>query len=714
MARIEMKRRYTWTIFQNIEYSAEQDQVKLFNFFNDLLTHMPEAAKKIKDDDQLSTSSAESLDDEFLDESDDSLDEGVDDPKVYKGPHLNLPLEKPDLDILINLFRKRKYNLHARYVALILREAAKKLRRLDNINRASTEIKGSKTVTVVGDLHGKLDDLLVILYKNGLPSHTNCYVFNGDFVDRGKKSLEVLLILLSCFLIFPGCVMLNRGNHEDSVMNHRYGFTREVHQKYRHNADRLLKLIDQVYRHLPLGTLINNKIFVVHGGISENTDLNLIASVRRSKYISILRPPTQPADDDVDFKTEWKQIIDILWSDPVMSDTVCPNKRGAGECFGPETTNKFLSRHNLSTLVRSHECKSDGYEIVHNGNVITVFSASNYYEIGSNKGAYIKFGANSDRYFVQFTAAASKTRKLTFRQQVDNVEKSAIRELKEKLREQETQLQNEFKERDTENTGRISLSQWSEAMESVTNFKLPWRLLREKLAVVTENNEIIYEKTLQMIENDDIKIGANDTDKITDTMYTNRENLEAIFRMMDLDSNGLISIDEFQQACELLSGYLPNCNIDQMLENCRLMDINKDSLVDLNEFLEAFRLCQQSVNHSTVTTVIRSSKLIDVKDEKDLINNVNNDDDDEEEEDLATKLECHIDEYEISEMKETTINGGKLRKSTSIRSIVSVESLGQTGKNETHNQNDKKNDIQLQNDGKIEIADVISQIDTTK
>lgn len=85
--------------------------------------------------------------------------------------------------------------------------------------------------------------------------------------------------------------------------------------------------------------------------------------------------------------------------------------------------------------------------------VITVFSASNYYEIGSNKGAYIKFGANSDRYFVQFTAAASKTKKLTFRQQVDNVEKSAIRELKEKLREQKDRLEKEFKERDAENTG---------------------------------------------------------------------------------------------------------------------------------------------------------------------------------------------------------------------------------------------------------------------
>lgn len=85
--------------------------------------------------------------------------------------------------------------------------------------------------------------------------------------------------------------------------------------------------------------------------------------------------------------------------------------------------------------------------------MITVFSASNYYEIGSNKGAYIKFGANNDRYFVQFTAAATKTKKLTFRQQVDNVEKSAIRELKEKLREQKIQLQKEFKERDPESTG---------------------------------------------------------------------------------------------------------------------------------------------------------------------------------------------------------------------------------------------------------------------
>lgn len=56
--------------------------------------------------------------------------------------------------------------------------------------------------------------------------------------------------------------------------------------------------------------------------------------------------------------------------------------------------------------------------------------------------------------------------------------------------------------------------------------------------------EFIYEQKID---------GAN-SEKITDTLYTNRANLEAIFRMMDLDSNGLISMDEFKEACTLLSG----------------------------------------------------------------------------------------------------------------------------------------------------------------
>jgi serine/threonine-protein phosphatase with EF-hand domain len=63
----------------------------------------------------------------------------------------------------------------------------------------------------------------------------------------------------------------------------RYGFIREVKGKYKHNSEKLLRLIDYVYRWLPLGTLINNKVLVVHGGISDITDLEWIKTIDRHK-----------------------------------------------------------------------------------------------------------------------------------------------------------------------------------------------------------------------------------------------------------------------------------------------------------------------------------------------------------------------------------------------------------------------------------------------
>lgn len=54
---------------------------------------------------------------------------------------------------------------------------------------------------------------------NGNPSATNPYLFNGDFVDRGSFSVEIMLTLIAWKVQNPNCIHLTRGNHESKNMN---------------------------------------------------------------------------------------------------------------------------------------------------------------------------------------------------------------------------------------------------------------------------------------------------------------------------------------------------------------------------------------------------------------------------------------------------------------------------------------------------------------
>jgi serine/threonine-protein phosphatase 5 len=59
----------------------------------------------------------------------------------------------------------------------------------------------------------------------------------------------------------------------------------------------------------------------------------------------------------------------------------------------------------LELLIRSHEVKQEGYEVQHDGKVITIFSAPNYCDFTGNKAAFIRLKGNELKAkFTQFDA----------------------------------------------------------------------------------------------------------------------------------------------------------------------------------------------------------------------------------------------------------------------------------------------------------------------
>ncbi|XP_051923478.1 serine/threonine-protein phosphatase with EF-hands 2 isoform X2 [Hippocampus zosterae] len=665
VARMEMRRRYTWHIFQSIEYSGEQAQIKLYNFLGYLMDNFTPAS------DERNLISHIFRENEVCHDAEWEryfCYKNIEVPEIYSGPRLRFPLTAEQAVCLLEAFRNKK-QLHSRYVLQLLLETWKLLRMLPNISRIST--CHSKEITVCGDLHGQLEDLLLIFYKNGTPSLEKPYVFNGDFVDRGKDSMEILLILFAFLLVYPTEVHLNRGNHEDHLINLRYGFTKEVLSKYKMHGKRILKLLQKIFSWLPLAAVIDQKVLVLHGGISDSTDLGVLAKADRRAYVSALRPPKKKrrqrssagtsvdsdADDDWanrrllrrraslvfpkpavsrdgflnrslrDFsdrielgaedeaerlgsfgaerearasldslgsdgaKEEWKQILDLLWSDPMSQDGCIPNELRGGGCYwGPDVTRDFLSKHNMQLIVRSHECKQDGYEFCHDRKVLTLFSASNYYDVGSNRGAYVKLGPDLVPYVVQYQAS-SMTRELTAQQSVGQTERSALKVLREQLFSHKSDLIWAFKAFDSHNTGLISVTDWATAVEGVMRLGLPWRMLRSQLVGGKSGDGLIdYRQWFDQLA---IK-GANADhidQSLLETLYRHRSTLETIFRIVDTNNSGFISPSDFRQTWKLLSVYLKMEITDEAISELTVaIDSNRDGAIDIDEFMEAFRL----------------------------------------------------------------------------------------------------------------------------
>ncbi|CAK1583856.1 unnamed protein product [Parnassius mnemosyne] len=303
----------------------------------------------------------------------------------YEGPALEDG--KVTLKFVTELmeYYKQEKQLHKKYAYKILIDVKAYLQKQPTL--VDIKVPDDQKFTVCGDIHGQFYDLMNIFKLNGLPSKSNPYLFNGDFVDRGSFSVECIFTLFSFKLLYPDHFFMSRGNHETLDMNRMYGFRGEVTFKY---TAQMADLFTEVYNWLPLAHCINNRVLVMHGGLFSSDDVTLedIQKVDRNK---------QPPEDGI--------MCELLWSDPQPMLGRARSKRGVGCQFGPDVTENFLQKNGLDYIIRSHEVKNDGYEVAHDGKCITVFSAPNYCDTMGNLGAFITmYGKDLEPKFTTYEA----------------------------------------------------------------------------------------------------------------------------------------------------------------------------------------------------------------------------------------------------------------------------------------------------------------------
>ena len=215
---------------------------------------------------------------------------------------------------------------------------------------------------IVGDIHGSLSSLIKIFKERGYPPTTR-YLFLGDYVDRGHKSCEVMILLYSLKCLFPNDVYLIRGNHEFKNMTDHY------------SSYAFYKSVTDTFPLLPIGAILDDSIFCVHGGVTSYVK-------NREELLSLNKVGSQYYDDDL-------AQAEMLWNDPSkLTNTYTVSKRGRGSVFGERAVDTFLQNMNFKLIIRGHQNVFNGFDwpFGRKGGILTVFSAIDYCQSANNGG----------------------------------------------------------------------------------------------------------------------------------------------------------------------------------------------------------------------------------------------------------------------------------------------------------------------------------------
>lgn len=292
-----------------------------------------------------------------------------------------------------------RFNLRKEMILALIEECENILKTEPALLRMRAPVK------IFGNIHGQYIDLLRFFEMWGEPSDKpvigdiECfdYLFLGDYVDRGNKSLEVICLIMALKIKYPDQIFLLRGHHEDKTVNMNYGLADECRSKLGEDPldpKSVFVRLNKMFEYLSVAAVIDDRILCVHGGIGQ-----ILRSIEDIEAYP--KPITVTHDQD----PNQQMIVDLLWSDPTESDREMgckPNTfrdtmgKGTIVKFGNDRLQRFLTDNRLGMIIRSHECAMEGFERTTAGDLITLFSATDYCGKFKNPGAILLIRRNME------------------------------------------------------------------------------------------------------------------------------------------------------------------------------------------------------------------------------------------------------------------------------------------------------------------------------
>ncbi|ELU38222.1 metallophos domain-containing protein [Rhizoctonia solani AG-1 IA] len=279
--------------------------------------------------------------------------------------------------------------------------------------------------------------------------------------------VETISLLTCLKLRYPHRVQLVRGNHESRAVTQvrtviyldigmSYGFYTECVRKY--GSSSVWTYFTDMFDYLTLSVVIEDRIFCVHGGpgfavppfliphlpnLSSRTfsplpqafvvpsstlsqpfavslpvrtafaaPLNRCRAYPFSSLLTLLlahahfdAPSFGPSHMRAEIPHEGA-MADLVWSDPDSEkEDFAISPRGAGYTFGSGVVRKFLETNNMHHILRAHQLCMEGFTVLFDNRLSTVWSAPNYCYRCGNSASILEVGPGETMHFNVFEAA---------------------------------------------------------------------------------------------------------------------------------------------------------------------------------------------------------------------------------------------------------------------------------------------------------------------